>query len=240
MKQNVYNPYEHIDELDVYFNDVKRYNKRLTKDEEYELARKIQKGDKRALNQLVKYNLRFVVTIAKKYRFIKNVSFIDLISEGNLGLVKAAERFDPEKGVRFSTFAVWWIRAAILEYIRKLQSNMDTNCFDNESMTMVIDNKTDLYKISDEYNSSSFLQENRERAIQELIKCLEQREQQVILMSFGINDEGREHNLSEISDELHLTTERIRQIKDEALVKLRCCAVCSSEFNAYKALAIEE
>lgn len=88
----------------------------LTADEEKELGRRVQKGDKAALQKLIESNLRFVIKIAKKYRK-SGLPFLDLINEGNIGLMEAARRFDPERKVRFTSYAVWWIRQAILHYL---------------------------------------------------------------------------------------------------------------------------
>ena len=88
----------------------------LTADEEKELGRRVQTGDKAALQKLIESNLRFVIKIAKKYRK-SGLPFLDLINEGNIGLMEAARRFDPERGVRFTSYAVWWIRQAILHYL---------------------------------------------------------------------------------------------------------------------------
>src|ERR1041385_6280871 len=88
----------------------------LSADEEKELARRAQKGDRDALQKMIESNLRFVIKIAKKYRK-SGLPFLDLINEGNLGLIEAARRFDPERKVRFTSYAVWWIRQAILHYL---------------------------------------------------------------------------------------------------------------------------
>ncbi len=99
------------DSLNAYIREISRF-KPLSADEEKDLGRRIQAGDQDALNHLVESNLRFVVSYAKRYRGL-GLSFLDLIHEGNLGLIEAAKRFDPERGVKFISYAVWWVRQAI-------------------------------------------------------------------------------------------------------------------------------
>jgi len=99
--------------IQQYMADVSRF-KPLSSQKELQLAKRIKKGDKKALGQLIKANLRFVVSVAKNYQQ-QGMSLIDLVNEGNLGLIKAAERFDPEKNFKFISYAVWWIRQSILQ-----------------------------------------------------------------------------------------------------------------------------
>ncbi len=99
------------DSLNVYIREIARF-KQLTPDEEKQLARRIREGDQQALNKMVESNLRFVVSYAKRYRGL-GLHFLDLIHEGNLGLIEAAKRFDPERNVKFISYAVWWVRQAI-------------------------------------------------------------------------------------------------------------------------------
>lgn len=99
------------DSLNVYIRDISRF-KPLKAEQEKELGRRIQQGDQEALNRLVEANLRFVVSYAKRYRGL-GLSFLDLVHEGNLGLIEAAKRFDPERNVKFISYAVWWVRQAI-------------------------------------------------------------------------------------------------------------------------------
>ncbi|MBI3932710.1 MAG: RNA polymerase sigma factor RpoD/SigA [Acidobacteria bacterium] len=100
-----------VDSLNAYMREISRF-RTLTVDEEKELGRRIREGDREALNRMVEANLRFVVSYAKRYRGL-GLSFLDLIHEGNLGLIEAAKRFDPERNVKFISYAVWWIRQAI-------------------------------------------------------------------------------------------------------------------------------
>jgi RNA polymerase primary sigma factor len=99
------------DSLNAYIREIAKF-KPLTPEDEKDLGRRIQAGDQQALNRLVESNLRFVVSYAKRYRGL-GLSFLDLIHEGNLGLIEAAKRFDPERGVKFISYAVWWVRQAI-------------------------------------------------------------------------------------------------------------------------------
>lgn len=105
-------------EMRLYLKEISKIPL-LTADEEKELGRRVQKGDRQALQKLVESNLRFVIKIARKYRGI-GIPFMDLINEGNLGLMEAAKRFDPDRNVRFTSYAVWWIRQAILHALSGL------------------------------------------------------------------------------------------------------------------------
>lgn len=228
--------YEHIEELDQYFEDVKRYKKRLTREEEKKLAYKIQEGSQEALDTLVKYNLRFVITVAKKYRSKTDVSFSDLISEGNIGLIKAAQKFDPARNIKFSSYAVWWIKASINECIERYKGNIEYNFVDDYQMINLAE-KDNLYdNVNEEFEKKMNNLQSRKSAIDDLIKCLEERERKIIILFYGLGESGKEMNLEEISKEMSLTKERVRQIKDSALVKLKCEALCSDEYDTYKEL----
>lgn len=110
------------DTLTQYFSDIENYPV-LTREEEVEIARRAQAGDPEARDKLICHNLRLVISIAKKYRN-QGVSFADLIQEGNLGLMEAVKRFDPEKGFRFSTYATWWIRRTVSEAVKLKSRSM--------------------------------------------------------------------------------------------------------------------
>src|SRR5436309_2044910 len=111
-REDFYAPHEEQTALDQYLRDVSRHEL-LTPAQEIELGKRAQAGDEEAVAQLVRANLRFVISVAKKYQN-RGVSLIDLIQEGNVGLVTAARKFDPDQGVKFISYAVWWIRQAIL------------------------------------------------------------------------------------------------------------------------------
>ena len=228
--------YEHIDELYTYFADLKKYKRRLSVEEEKELSLRIQNGDKEALDTLVKHNLRFVVAIAKSYRSRTDVSFADLISEGNIGLIKAAQKYDASRNVKFSCYAVWWIKSSINECIETYKGNIEYNFVDDKQICK-LGEKDSLYDdINEDFEKKMSLLQSRRSAIEDLIQCLEEREKKIILLFYGLGENNREMNLDEISKEMSMTKERVRQIKDNALVKLKCDALCSTEYKTYRDL----
>lgn len=229
------NKFEKLDEIDAYFEDIRKYRP-LSSREEKELAVKIKKGDKAALDKLVNANLKFVVNYAKQYRK-SGVPFSDLISEGNIGLIKAAEKFDGTKGVKFISYAVWWIRNSIQECIDRYLGNIEE--VNGEEYTFDNCNSAD-YEYSSQIINNEFEEEfsniqSREATITELMKTLKEREIKILSLYFGLYD-GKEMTLDEIGVETGLTKERVRQIKDKALVKLKVNALASDEFYTFKEL----
>lgn len=256
--------------LDKYLQEI-GHEELLTTDEEVELAQRIRKGDKRALERLTKANLRFVVSVAKQYQN-QGLSLPDLINEGNVGLIKAAEKFDETRGFKFISYAVWWIRQSILQAIAE-QSRLvrlplnqvgsvnkitrELNKFEQEHerkpSVNEIAERVDLPedKIADAMKANSrhvsmdapiadgedssmidFLSgdssnTDRELAIESLkaevsriLKLLTDKEQKVLRAFFGI-DGSPEMTLDEIGEKYNLTRERVRQIKEKALHRLR-------------------
>ena len=232
------------DSLRVYLQEIGRIPM-LKADEEIELARKIAEleleGSRKAKNQMVESNLRLVVSIAKKYQN-RGLDFLDLIQEGNLGLIRAVEKFDCTKGNRFSTHAYWWIRQEITRAIhnhsrtirlpdhlwRKLTKklplviqsdqpiiSLDTPMGEDQDCTL-----GELIEFDGETPEDYIFKINRLRDIERVLNTLKPRERQVIRMRFGLDD-GREKALQEIGNIFHVTRERIRQIEFEALKKLR-------------------
>lgn len=108
--------------INTYFRDVVKYSI-FTPEEEYKCALKSSKGDKKAMDELVKRNLRFVITVAKEYQ-INDIALSDLINEGNIGLIEAAKRYNPDKGFKFISYAIWWIRKYIFEYLTNVSRNV--------------------------------------------------------------------------------------------------------------------
>lgn len=211
--------YEHVQELSTYFNDIQNI-RRLTRREEQILSEKIQKGDEQALNKLVYHNLKFVVNIAKNYRN-SNVPFADIISEGNLGLIRAAHKFDSTKGVKFISYAVWWIKNSIHECIEKYNRDNETLSYDDYTINKCTDLDHKFEQINEDFEEKINNIQSRKDAIESLMKCLHEREIKILTLFFGLNG-GREMTLEEVGKEMCLTNERVRQIKDSALSKLKC------------------
>jgi len=258
--------------LERYFNEINKVDL-LTPDEEVELARRIRQGDEAALEKLTKANLRFVVSVAKQYQN-RNLSLNDLINEGNLGLVKAARKFDETRGFKFISYAVWWIRQSIMQAladqsrivrlplnktgalnkINRAYSELEQKYEREptpEELADILD--MDIEEISstlragtrqvsvdapfsdEEGNSLLDVLENKNTPSTDqgvaytgslrvetarALACLPDREKVVVEMFFGI---GREHpmSLEQIGETLDLTRERVRQIKEKAIRRLR-------------------
>ncbi len=258
------------DSLDKYLQEI-GHEELITVEEEVELAQRIRKGDRKALERLTKANLRFVVSVAKQYQN-QGLSLPDLINEGNMGLIKAAEKFDETRGFKFISYAVWWIRQSILQAIAEQSRivrlplnqvgsvnkiNRILNKFEQENERRPsideIAEKTDLSedKIEDamkvpgkhisvdapivdgEENSlldllastdtpttdNELVLESLREEIAEALQALNERERNVIEAFFGINQQ--EMTLEEIGDKYGLTRERVRQIKEKAIRRLR-------------------
>ncbi len=257
--------------LDQYLRDVSRHEL-ITPDREKELGARAQKGDEEAIQEMARANLRFVISVAKKYQN-RGVSLTDLIQEGNVGLVTAARKFDPEQGVKFISYAVWWIRQAILaslanhgravrvplnrasdlarifrekerlkqekgrepsteelaeatdltpELVESLQTlnaaeiRLDAPIGDSEDSQLVERFITEEAAEPELEVESRLLTE----AITEALSTLEARDAKVLRLYFGLEGE-REHTLEEIGNMLGVTRERIRQLRDRALRRLR-------------------
>lgn len=257
--------------LDRYLQEIGKVDL-LTADEEIQLAIQIKRGDQGALEKLVKANLRFVVSVAKQYQN-QGLTLGDLINEGNLGLIKAAKRFDETRGFKFISYAVWWIRQSILQAlaeqsrivrlplnrvgalnkIGKAYSNLEQE-FEREpsanelakELEMDITEVSDNLKISgrhvsvdapfaqgeenrlldvlenDQQPSPDFIlmSESLRSEIDRALATLTERESEVIQLYFGL---GTEHSLTleEIGEKFNLTRERVRQIKEKAIRRLR-------------------
>ncbi len=257
--------------LDKYLQEIGKVDL-LTPDDEIVLAVAIRKGDHKALEKLVKANLRFVVSVAKQYQN-QGLTLGDLINEGNLGLIKAAKRFDETRGFKFISYAVWWIRQSILQAlaeqsrivrlplnrvgalnkIGKAYSSLEQE-YEREpsaqelaqELDMDISEVSDTLKISGRHVSMdapfaqgeenrlldvlesgeepspdfSLMSESLRNEIERALSTLTEREAEVIKLYFGLS---KEHSLTleEIGEKFNLTRERVRQIKEKAIRRLR-------------------
>jgi len=224
------------DSIEWYFTEIEKMPL-LTKDQEKELCKRIKKGDIEARNKLVSANLRFVVLIACKYSKT-GVSFDDMVGEGNLGLIIAAEKFNPDRGYKFISYAVWWIRQRISKLINENASSVrlpsDKVMLAQQTYDMENILSLDLPSIDLNYTGSLIdtivdekqipLSESTERKIlseiiNELFINLDEKEKTVLEFRFGING-NPEESLKSVGQRLGLTRERIRQIEKKALRKL--------------------
>jgi len=257
--------------LALYLEDIKNHPL-LTRAEEAELARRIREGDQLALEKLVRSNLRFVVSVAKKYQNL-GMSLPDLICEGNVGLVRAAQKFDETKGVKFISYAVWWIRQAILKALAensktfRLPINRATTLNKiskkeaeltqklgrepkpeevAEAMEMDVDEVRKLMNVSrkslsldaplfegEEKTLFSYLSDDetldpeeqtfesaRQKEIRETLDSLQPREAKIVKLYYGL-DGNEPLTLREIGSIFNLSRERIRQLQEQALTKMR-------------------
>jgi RNA polymerase primary sigma factor len=257
--------------LDKYLQEIGTVDL-LTPDEEVILAQKIREGDQLSLERLTKANLRFVVSVAKQYQN-QGLSLGDLINEGNLGLIKAAQRFDETRGFKFISYAVWWIRQSILQALAEQSRivrlplnrvgslNKISKTFSEleqkferepspEELAEVLEISTgevvDTLKISGRHVSmdapfvqgeenslldvlendsedkpdSGLINDSLRREVQRALSTLTQREADVVTLYFGLNGEHA-MTLEEIGEKFNLTRERVRQIKEKAIRRLR-------------------
>lgn len=256
--------------LDKYLQEIGRENL-ITVEEEVELAQRIRKGDRIALEKLTRANLRFVVSVAKQYQN-QGLSLPDLINEGNLGLIKAAEKFDETRGFKFISYAVWWIRQSILQALAEQSRivrlplnqvgslnklNKAFSKFEQENertpsteeladaLELPKEKVADTLKVSGRHISvdapfvdgednslldvlvnqdspradNSLINESLSKEIDRALSTLTGRERDIIKLFFGIS--CQEFTLEEIGERFGLTRERVRQIKEKAIRRLR-------------------
>jgi RNA polymerase primary sigma factor len=263
------------DILDQYFAEVSRYPL-LTVAEERELARRIRAGDQDALDDLVRRNLRFVISVAKKYQN-RGLPLIDLIGEGNVGLLTAARKFDPDQGVKFISYAVWWIRQAILSALARQGRTVRVPLNRTADLSRVIkaaallrdklgreptpEELSQLTGLSEEIvqaltslntadvrldaamgkdgdralierfameempnSEDQVMSRFRSSELERAMETLPVRDAKILRLYFGLEGD-REHTLDEIGKILGVTRERVRQLRDRALKRLREGAV---------------
>ncbi|KIO43973.1 MULTISPECIES: sigma-70 family RNA polymerase sigma factor [Porphyromonadaceae] len=256
--------------LDKYLQEIGKEDL-ITVEEEVELAQRIRKGDQRALEKLTRANLRFVVSVAKQYQN-QGLSLPDLINEGNLGLIKAAEKFDETRGFKFISYAVWWIRQSILQALAEQSRivrlplnqvgslnkiNKAFSRFEQEherrpspeeladTLDLPAEKVADTLRVSGRHISvdapfvegednslldvlinddspvadKTLINESLSTEVERALSTLTERERDIIRLFFGIN--CQEMTLEEIGEKFGLTRERVRQIKEKAIRRLR-------------------
>lgn len=212
----------------VYYDDLKKY-KPLTKAKEKRLLKKCKKGNLKAKNEILEANLRFVFDIAKHYTG-RGVPISELISDGNMGLLRAIDKFDESKNVKFISYAVWWIRQAILESIKKknainfveIEPNTDNDSYIDKKLIEDDEDDTSFnHEFSNENDEKSKeISENQRNIITNIIGTLSDRERDIIENYYGLSN-AKELTLNEIGKKYNLSSERVRQIKLNAIRKLR-------------------
>ncbi|MEO6067893.1 MAG: sigma-70 family RNA polymerase sigma factor [Gemmatimonadota bacterium] len=256
--------------LDLYLDEISRVAL-LTRDEELELARKAFRGDVKAQERLARHNVRFVVSVAKKFQN-RGVPLVDLIGEGNLGLMTAARKFDPDRGVKFISYAVWWIRQAVqaaiarhgrpvrvplnrtadlsrlgrtttllkerlsrmptteelaratgltVEAVRSLSAlNTEAVRLDQPTREGEGGERIERFVADQEATDTSALANSQTEGIESALSTLPPRDAKVLRLYFGLDD-GQARTLEEIGKMMGVTRERIRQLRDRALTRLR-------------------
>jgi len=214
------------DEIQLYLKDIRKI-KVMTPERERQLSEMIANGNlserevRRVEEELVEGNLRFVITVAKQYQN-QGLSLSDLINEGNLGLLKAIRNFDWSKNLRFISYAVWWVKQSILQSLNdnartiRLPVNVVHMNINEEGDTLIDILKNDEAEMPDDaFNSKDMLKSK----LMSLLDILDDREKVIIGDYFGLT--GTCRTLEDIGDDFNLTKERVRQIKEKALRKLR-------------------
>ena len=213
-----------------YFNELVKCQP-LTKEEEFDLWHRYKyENDIEARNKLVSANLKFVANVAKQYQG-RGLSYGDLIAEGNLGLIKALDKFDGNKGYKIISYSVWWIRQTIMEALAKRNSSADEDLpCDYEKQTPIEDDtESDINYENEElldYDFERVTETERTEAINFLMDYLNQRERNIITKYYGL-DGNKPKTLEEIGVEYGLTKERIRQIKNLSFKKMRSVALAT-------------
>ncbi len=209
-----------------YYNELAN-KKPLPREEEDELISLAKTGDENAKNKIIESNLRFVFNVAKKYKG-NGVPMTDLISDGNMGLIKALDKFDMERGVKFITYAVFWVKQAMIQSIKEhfLKGMV-------EETTDVM--SQEIYDVCEEQymeDGAMFDMPNKDVAcnvIDNAMSCLTPRERSVIEMNYGMNGYS-ELSLKDIGDSFGITGERIRRIKQKAIRKMRAEVMSNDSF----------
>lgn len=269
--------------IDKYLNEISKLPM-LTEEEEVQVAKRIREGDTEAMEKLIQSNLRFVVSVAKQYQN-QGLALNDLINEGNIGLIKAASKFDETKGFKFISYAVWWIRQSILQALieqpRVVRLPMNKATIYNKIQRAIVDfeqknqrepsndelaeilemkpdelailratltfhlsvdtpvgdddDTTSLDLMTDNSMAtpdSQLIDESLHDELEHALQSLSEREVEIVKYYFGLNDFNQSYSLDEIGIKMNLTRERVRQLKDKAIRKMRRFAI-TKELKSY-------
>ena len=269
--------------IDKYLNEISKLPM-LTEEEEVQVAKRIREGDTEAMEKLIQSNLRFVVSVAKQYQN-QGLALNELINEGNIGLIKAASKFDETKGFKFISYAVWWIRQSILQALieqpRVVRLPMNKATIYNKIQRAIVDfeqknqrepsndelaeilemkpdelailratltfhlsvdtpvgdddDTTSLDLMTDNSMAtpdSQLIDESLHDELEHALQSLSEREVEIVKYYFGLNDFNQSYSLDEIGIKLNLTRERVRQLKDKAIRKMRRFAI-TKELKSY-------
>jgi RNA polymerase primary sigma factor len=269
--------------IDKYLSEISKLPM-MTEDEEVLVAKRIREGDSAAMEKLIQSNLRFVVSVAKQYQN-QGLALNDLINEGNIGLIKAATKFDETKGFKFISYAVWWIRQSILQALieqpRVVRLPMNKATIYNKIQRSIVDfeqknqrepsndelaemlemkpdelailratltfhlsidspindddETTSLDMMSDSSMAtpdSNLIDESLHDELEHALQSLSEREVEIVKYYFGLNEFNQSYSLDEIGIKMHLTRERVRQLKDKAIRKMRRFAI-TKELKSY-------
>lgn len=269
--------------IDKYLSEISKLPM-MSEEEEVKVAKRIREGDPDALEQLVQANLRFVVSVAKQYQN-QGLALNDLINEGNIGLIKAASKFDETKGFKFISYAVWWIRQSILQALieqpRVVRLPMNKATIYNKIQRAIVDfeqknqrepsndelaemlemkpdelavlratltfhlsvdtpvgdddDTTSLDLMTDSTMAtpdSNLIDESLHDELEHALQALSEREVEIVKYYFGLNEFNQSYSLDEIGIKMNLTRERVRQLKDKAIRKMRRFAI-TKELKSY-------
>lgn len=269
--------------IDKYLSEISKLPM-MSEEEEVLVAKRIREGDSSAMEILIKSNLRFVVSVAKQYQN-QGLALNDLINEGNIGLIKAATKFDETKGFKFISYAVWWIRQSILQALIEqprvvrlpmnkatIYNKIQRSIVDfeqknqrepsNDELAEILEMKPDELAIlratltfhlsidspindDDETTSldmmsdssmatpdSNLIDESLHDELEHALQSLSEREVEIVKYYFGLNEFNQSYSLDEIGIKMHLTRERVRQLKDKAIRKMRRFAI-TKELKSY-------
>jgi RNA polymerase primary sigma factor len=217
----------------LYFNEINKFMPLSKKEAQTLWESYKEKNDLKARDKLLKSNLKFVASVARKYQGL-GLSYADLISEGNIGLLKSFDKFDYTKGNKTISYAIWWIRQTILEAL-KSRNLIDADEIEEYRKTESTDYETESESDYENHDSNytdnttilSIKQKDDKSLVELLCKCLTHKEMFVINKYFGLGDND-EMTLEAIGDLMGLTKERVRQIKERGLRKLRAEAIQQS------------